>query len=177
MEVDTGAAVSIISEQTKKKLFPNLDLKEVFIGPKTYTGERIPILGEAAVEVKYNEQSHKLSLIVVKGKGHNLFGRDWLMHFQLDWKTIGLATLEHAKGRVDVLLKKYANVFSDDKGAMKHFHAKLNVKKDARPIFMKPTSVPFATKEAIEEELKQLEGRNNRKGTTQQVGRIHCTSP
>ena len=102
-----GAAVSIISEETYKNLFPNLNLKEAPIGLKTYTGERIPILGEIVVEVRYNEQNHKLSLIVVKGKGHNLFGRDWLMHFQLDWKTIGLAVLGNAKGKVDVLLKKY----------------------------------------------------------------------
>ena len=77
------------------------------------------------------------------------------MHFQLDWKTIGLAALGNAKGKVDVLLKKY-EVFSGEKNAMKHFRAKLDVKKDAHPIFMKSRSVPFAIKEAIEEELKQL---------------------
>ena len=79
------------------------------------------------------------------------------MHFQLDWKTIGLAVLGNAKGKVDVLLKKYESVFSGEKSAMKHFHAKLDVKKDACPIFMKPRSLPFAIKEAIEEELKQQE--------------------
>ena len=48
-------------------------------------------------------------------------------------------------------------MFSGKKSAMKHFRAKLDVKKDAHPIFMKPRSVPFAIKEAIEEELKRLE--------------------
>ena len=132
MEVDAGAAVSIISEETYKKLFPNLNLQKVSIGLKTYTGESIPVLGEIVVEVKYQEQSHQLSLIVVKGKGHNLFGRDLLMHFQLDWKTIGLAILGNSKAKVDVLLKKYENVFDGEKGTMKHFHAKLHVKKDTR---------------------------------------------
>ena len=74
MEVDTGAAVSVISEITYKELFLNLTLKEVPMGLKTYTGERIPVLGEVVVEVSYQEQNHQLSLIVVKGKGHNLFG-------------------------------------------------------------------------------------------------------
>ena len=36
MEVDMGAAVSIISEETYKKLFPNLNLQKVPIGLKTY---------------------------------------------------------------------------------------------------------------------------------------------
>ena len=154
MEADTGAAVSVISETTYKELFPNLTLKEVPMGLKTYTGERIPVLGEVVVEVSYQEQNRQLSLIVVKGKGHNLFGRDWLMHFKLDWKIIGLTTLENAKARVDVLLKKYEEVFSSSRGAMKQFSAKLNVKEDAHPIFLKPRSVPFAIREAIEAQLK-----------------------
>ena len=37
-----------------------------------------------------------------------------------------------------------------------HFCAKLNVKKDAQPIFLKPRSVPLAIRQAIEEELKWL---------------------
>ena len=128
------------------------------MGLKTYTGERIPVLGEVVVEVSYQQQNHQLSLIVVKGKGHNLFGRDWLMHFiKLDWKTIGLTTLENAKARVNVLLKKYEEMFSGIQGAMKHFSAKLNVKEDVRPIFLKPRSVPFAISEAVEAELKRLE--------------------
>ena len=56
-----------------------------------------------------------------------------------------------------MLLKKYEEVFSGSRGAMKHFSAKLNVKEDVRPIFLKPKSVPFATREAIEAELKWLE--------------------
>ena len=90
------------------------------MGLKTYTGERIPVLGEVVVEVSYQEQNYQPSLIVVKDKGHNLFGRDWLMHFNLDWKMTGLTTIENAKARVDVLLKKYEEVFSSSRGAMKH---------------------------------------------------------
>ena len=40
-------------------------------------------------------------------------------------KTIGLAMLGNSKAKVDVLLKKYENVFDGEKGTMKHFHAKL----------------------------------------------------
>ena len=34
------------------------------------------------------------------------------MNFKLNWKMIGLTTLENAKARVDILLKKYEEVFS-----------------------------------------------------------------
>ena len=105
MEVDTGAAVSVISETTYKDLFSNITLNEVPMGLKTYTRERIPVLGELTVEVNYQEQNHQL--------------------FKLDWKTVGLTTLENAKARVDVLLKKCEEVFSGSRGAMKHFSVKL----------------------------------------------------
>ena len=114
MEVDTGAAVSVISEETYKELFSNLALKKAPVCLKTFTGEQIPILGEIVVDVCYQKQRHQLSLIVVKGKGHNLFGRDWLMHFQLDWKTIGLVSLGNANAKVNVLLKKYEEVFKGE---------------------------------------------------------------
>ena len=39
MEVDTGTAVSVISETMYKELFTNLTLREVPMGLKTYTGE------------------------------------------------------------------------------------------------------------------------------------------
>ena len=146
MEVDTGTAVSVISETTYKDLFSNLTLKKVPMGVKTYTGERIRTCTRRSScrSQLPRAESSLLSLIVVKGKGHNLFGRDWLMHFKLNWKMIGLTTLENAKARVGILLKKYEEVFSSSRGAMKHFSAKLNVKEDAHPIFLKPRSVPFS---------------------------------
>ena len=49
------------------------------------------------------------------------------MHCKLDWKTIVLTTLENAKARVGVLLKRYEEVFSGSRGALKHFSAKLTV--------------------------------------------------
>jgi len=93
----------------------------------------------------------------VKGKGHNLFGRDWLAHFRLDWKTIGLATLEKSSTPLEMLLERYADVFADGLGTMQHFQAKLHVKENTRPIFHRPRPVPFANKGTLEGELKRLE--------------------
>ena len=52
------------------------------------------VVGEMEVQVNYGAQSHNLLLLVVAGKGPSLVGRDWLQHIQLNWKTIGLATLD-----------------------------------------------------------------------------------
>ena len=46
MEVDTGAAVSIISEETGKTLFPNLKLQPSKLVLKTYTEEPMAVVGK-----------------------------------------------------------------------------------------------------------------------------------
>lgn len=84
MEVDTGAGVSIISEQTKSSLYPRVSLNSPSVVFCTCTGEAMSVLGEMNVKVEYKDQSHNLTLMVVKGDGPNLFGRDWLQYFQLD---------------------------------------------------------------------------------------------
>ena len=66
-------------------------------------------------------------------------------------------TLENASAKVNVLLKKYEEVFKGELGTIKSFRAKLHVKKDAYPVFLKPRSVPFAMKQMIEKELQRLE--------------------
>ena len=91
MEVDTRAALSIISEQTKNRRFSNIPLKPPSVVLRTYTGETLSVLGEMVAKVEYKDQSHDLTVVVVKGDGPNLFGRDW---FRLDWKTIGIVTLD-----------------------------------------------------------------------------------
>ena len=155
MKVDTGAAVSIISEQTKNKLYPMISLKSPSVVLCTYTGEAMSVIGEMTVKVQYKDQSHNLSLVVVKGDGPNLFSRNWLQYFQLDWKTIDIATLDKDLSQVQLLKHKYKGVFAEGLGTAKKFQAR--VKSDAKPVFHRPRSVPYAIKEIIEKELERLE--------------------
>ena len=106
MEIDTGAAVSVISEQTRRKMFPDVPLSKSTLLLKSYTGEVMPVLGEMKVEVKYRSQTVTLTLTIVEGSGPSLFGRDWLGQLQLDWKTIGLAMLSEQSTQIAVLKKK-----------------------------------------------------------------------
>ncbi|MGJ8945886.1 hypothetical protein AB9K17_23630, partial [Salmonella enterica subsp. enterica serovar Kentucky] len=85
MELDTGAAYSIISEETRKRLFPSLTLEDVDLPLATYTGERLKVLGKVSVQVQYEEQESRLPLIVVDCKGPPLFGRNWLRKIRLNW--------------------------------------------------------------------------------------------
>ena len=78
MEVDTGAAVSVISSTTRDKFFPKCSLRRTTAVLTTYTGEQMLLAGEMTVEVSYGEQGGCLPLYVVQGDGTSLIGRDWL---------------------------------------------------------------------------------------------------
>ena len=86
MELDTGAAVSIISDQTRRSLFPDVQLRKSRLVLKTYTDESMTVVGQLNVRVTYGNQEEKLVLVVVGGNGPNLFGRNWLKYLKLDWK-------------------------------------------------------------------------------------------
>ena len=56
MEVDTGAAVSLISEWTLKQVLPKAAIHSTTVVLRTYTSERIPVRGELQVMVQYGNQ-------------------------------------------------------------------------------------------------------------------------
>jgi len=125
MELDTGAAVSVISEQTQRRLFPQTTLKPTSVLLRTYTGEPMTVAGEMTVNVQYRAQSCTLPLLVVAGNGPTLFGRDWRRYFELEWKSMGLAALDGGQARVQVLLHNYPDVFAETLGKMEHHRATL----------------------------------------------------
>ena len=80
MEVDTGAALSIISEETLQQLWPDWQLTPTQVRLQSYSGEAIQVLGSKMVQVQYKHQVARLPLLVVKGAGPSPFGRNLL-----DW--------------------------------------------------------------------------------------------
>lgn len=159
MEVDTGAAVSLLSEETFKSKFPGMQLHPTSLLLKTYTGEPLDIVGELPVEVEYQQQGPKsLSLVIVKDKGPPLFGRNWLHDIRLDWQHIAsVVSSRDPLADIDVLLEKYVEVFSEELSTIKSFKAKLLLKEGARPKFCRAWQVPYAMKAVVEEELDRLE--------------------
>ena len=86
MELDTGAALTVIDEDTLYKIFKSdqLKLEESKVKLKTYTGELIPLVGKCTIQVQYGGKLMALPLVVAKGASPNLLGRDWLNKFDLN---------------------------------------------------------------------------------------------
>ena len=78
MEIDTGAAVSLLSQSKWQEFSPELVPTKTEVVLKTYTGECMDLVGEAEVEVRYHEQRRQLPLVIAAGSGPVLLGRDWL---------------------------------------------------------------------------------------------------
>lgn len=158
MEIDTGAAVSIISQQEYRRSFAHLPLEGARVKLKTYTGECIPVLGQFTATVQYEDQVNELPLIVVKGNGPNLCGRNWLQKVKLNWKIIRHVSKQ--PGSIQEVLDKYSEVFKDELGTLKDIKATISVKPDVPPKFFKSRPLPFAMKERVEKEIDRLEKAN-----------------
>ena len=156
MEIDKGAEVSIISDDTRKSLFPQSKLSNTDMVLKTYTEQTMPVVGELNVTVRYGTQTKQLRLVVVSGDGPSLLGRNWLKALRLDWQRIGRVAGGNTPD-LDTLLDKHKAIFKDELGIVKTYKATLQVCPDAQPKFYKPRPVPFATKDAIGAELERLE--------------------
>ena len=95
MEIDTGASVSVISEQMywtvwSKEQCPVLQQSTAQL--RTYSGELLCVLGSITVSVSYRDQQCDLPLLVARGVSDELplLGRDWLRVLKLDWKAVHL---------------------------------------------------------------------------------------
>ena len=121
----------------------------------TYSSEPLTVLGQLSVQVCYNGYVGTHPLVVVKGNGSNLMGRDWLSVIRLDWASIKAVTF--GRPTLDNLVKRYSEVFAPGVGTMQKVRAHLSLKEGAQPRFCRPRTVPYALKDRVGKELDRLE--------------------
>ena len=132
MEVDIGAAFSVISEVTRRAVFEKETLYPSDLVLKTNTDERMKVKGTLNMRVQYGDQKQKLVLVVVEGNGPSLLGRNWLKYLRLDWKNI--FSVQTAKMKpLHALLQQHQILFSKELGEIHPFTASLPIKSDATP--------------------------------------------
>ena len=162
MEVNTGAAVSIINEATFQRLQQSScapTLERVSSKLKTYTGQDIAVLGAAQLTIRYKSTQLYLTVHVVSGTGPNLLGRDLITPLGVDLdKFKEIRSLELASP-LQELLDKHALVFSEELGCFNGPPVKLKVDANAQPKFYKARSVPLALKSKVEAELADLKSK------------------
>ena len=164
MELDTGAAVSVMLEQQWKSVFGKTKTLESYEGRplQGYSGHELQVVGQARVEVEYAQQKKQLPLLIVAGDQRPpLCGCDWMQSIQLDW------------GRLHQIwqgtyISKFPSVFIKTIGTIKGYKAVIRLKQGAKPIFKKSRSVAYALQPALETELERMQAE----GILESVERI-----
>ncbi|KAL6480987.1 hypothetical protein MHYP_G00090670 [Metynnis hypsauchen] len=157
-EVDTGCGVTILSKQQYTQLWRKTDtakLKPCSLKLKTYTGEKLGVLGMAQVKVQHENKEKYLPVVVVGGKGPNLLGRNWLQELAMMDQLVNKVKSQ-PKLQLEGILERHAEVFKEGLGQLKGVTAKINVDREAQPRFCKPRPVPYAVKPLVESELQRL---------------------
>ena len=126
----------------------------VYSRPITYSGEDLTVLGIADVSVTYESQNATLPLVIVKGQGSSLFGRNCLQHIRLNWSSINNISV---KSSVQGLLKKHSHLFREELGTLEGAKAKIIVPPNAQPRFFKPRPLPYGLKDKVKKELDRLQ--------------------
>ena len=89
MEVDTGATVTVVPKEVYNRHLSHVKLQPSAVKLQAYNGERLKVLGEAMVHIRYKGQQACDKLIVVDVKEKPaVLGRNWISHFQLDWSSL-----------------------------------------------------------------------------------------
>ena len=135
MEVDTGATLSIISEETRKAMFPEEELRTSGLVLKTYTNEPMQVKGTLNVRVQYETQFKKLVLVVIAGNGPSLFGRNWLNHIKLNWKEM-FKVRSVRLGSLHALMQPRQKLFGEGLGKVEPYRASLHIQERAKATFL-----------------------------------------
>ena len=141
MEVDTGAAMSVMTVSQQKEVFPDAELSPSSIVLKTYTTEPLEVHGEMSAQVQNHNQSYTLPILIVEGNGPALLGRNWLNKLKLDWGTLAYSAVTRSLQNV---LDSHMDVFKDELGTVKDIKVSLTTKSTSQLKFHRPRPVPLA---------------------------------
>eukprot|EP00731_Ephydatia_muelleri_P020855 Em0013g582a len=161
MELDTGAAVSLLPFSVYQAKFQHLPLRTTKTGLKTYTGEQVTPKGQIVVNVTKESQTVTLPLIVVDGNGPPLLGRNWLASIPINWQEIKMVTSSKSHSdwlqRLNRMMEKYPNLWKEGLEPAKGIKASLNMKENVTPVYWKARSIPYSMRARVEVELEKLQ--------------------
>lgn len=140
-EIDTGSAVTAISEAVYNKYFSEYPLQVSTKLLQSYNGGSITTLGTITLPFYFQSRSELLNVYVVRNGGPPLLGRDFLSKFKLQISPINNV---QSPNSIEEFSKSYPQLFSDKLGCCKDVSVKLKLKPDSTPIYRKARPVPFA---------------------------------
>lgn len=82
-DIDTGAAISTLSDETYTMEFSDVPLRETNVALRTYNGATIEPLGVMRANIQHNGKTEKCDFVFVRNGGNPLIGRDILNKLEI----------------------------------------------------------------------------------------------
>lgn len=161
-EIDTSAAVTIMSEYDTCTYFKNVTVKHTDVRLVSYCSIELQCIGYIVVQVKYKELVKFLNIYIVRGKRKPLLGREWIRQLFTEADCLHCVVPLHEitvghESRLQKILHKFISECSPTMSAMTGVQAKLTLKPNSSPVFMRARVVPFKMIPLVEQELDNLE--------------------
>lgn len=154
---DSGAPCSLVSKSFFEKYGKNVSLNACQDPFVDYNGNRINILGEYYEEVELNEIRKEIKLVVTNSNNSPLFGRNFLRKFNFELVQVNMInSTDQSSIIIEQIKNEFSEVFDSGLGSYKFGEISLVMDDDVKPIFFKPRPIPFAWKEKIENNLRDL---------------------
>ena len=148
-QIDTGADVTVISEDQYQKLkIPGLQLpSKSLVGPSQ---DKLQVCGKFIGTLTYKSNTVKQDVYVVKGLRKSLIGRPTITAFKL------ISQVNNVKSNQHKIVSQFPTLFKG-LGTLKGEY-EIVLKKDAKPYALAtPRRIPIPLKGQVEEELKRME--------------------
>ena len=163
MEFDTGAAVTLVP----RAMVPNLPVRRTMQKLRSASGHLMALMGEAIVDVRYGGAQKKLKLFVSKDNVPALCGRSWIRALFGDtWlntlkagkpEMLTVTKVEPPSAAVQTVLDRFKDTFfAPGLGVAKNFEARLTLKPDAVPKFVKARPVAYALLPKLSDTLDRM---------------------
>ncbi|XP_011859462.1 PREDICTED: uncharacterized protein K02A2.6-like [Vollenhovia emeryi] len=161
-EVDSGASVTLMSLDNARLLFKGETVFKMDLKLVAANQTPIQLYGYITVKVRSDESVCELNMYLTVQPREPLLGREWMLQlreFKSILKSLGqiqsVSTMSKSS-RVQELLKDFPKLADPSISKVSNIQARLNVKANITPVFLRPRSVPFRLRAKVEEELDKL---------------------
>ncbi|CAB0013442.1 unnamed protein product [Nesidiocoris tenuis] len=171
MELDTGGVCSMVNQNVLRQILPKAEILPSTRTFVSYTKDKFNCLGYVIVDVTLRGRTRSLNLYVTPFETDSIFGREWIAAFsdlltfdeffkvadssKMPLKSIlkPTATPTPSKIRLESILSKFKDLFSDSAGLLVGPPADVKFREDFKPVFASARQIPFALRKQYAAEI------------------------
>jgi len=155
-EIDSGAAVTIVSKYFLKRWFPDAQIKKSDLQLFTFCKTTITVIGYVEIQVCYKGITRLLNMYITAMDREPLMGREWIRQLGVQLTDTVFTLSSSTENELHKILREYENGLDPSCTKIKQLQARLTLKENAKPIFLKARKVPFKIIPLVEREIDRL---------------------